>query len=117
MVDEKILEYEAGGSGGGFFLLVLHRPEDVLRLERQIVNAHVERIGDGVADGGGRRRKTGLAKAFGAVGSLRLGTLKNDWNHLRHVERGESMKTKKRRMAHFAGLLDDNFLVQRRADA
>src|SRR5690349_2823164 len=113
MLDEKILEYEAG-SGSAFFLLVLQRPKNVLRLERQIVNAHVDRIGDGVAYGGGGRRKTRLAEAFCAVGSFRLGTLNDNRNHLGNVERCDEMIIKKRRIPYFAGVVDDHFFVERR---
>src|ERR1041385_307730 len=53
------------------FFLFLNRPEDALRAGPQGVHAGADRVGNGVAYGGGRRREAGLAEALRAVRPLR----------------------------------------------
>ena len=92
-------------------------PVDIFRFERQVVDSDPKRVGDRIADGGRCRREAGFTQTFGAIGAFGLRALDDDRNHLRHVQRSDQVIIEKRRVTHFAGIVDDHFFVQRGADA
>ena len=81
------------------------------------MDPRAQRIRNRISDGGRCRSQARLAESFCAIRAIRIGTLDDNRFHLRKVERCDQMIVEERWIPDSAPIIDDEFFVQRRADA